>query len=105
MLELISGKTGSGKSWYCLEKIKEKLLQEPMGKAILLLVPEHMTYRVERQLADMMADLGKGISRCYVFGFRRFAYQVMQETGGGLEPGLTELGRQLLLKKILQNRS
>lgn len=105
MLELISGKTGSGKSWYCLEKIKEKLLQEPMGKAILLLVPEHMTYRVERQLADMMADLGKGISRCYVFGFRRFAYQVMQETGGGLEPGLTELGRQLLLKKILQNRA
>lgn len=107
MLEIISGRAGTGKTWYALEKIKEELLSNPMGPAIILLLPEHMTYKLERQLANLLADAapGKGFSRCYVYGFRRFAYQILQETGGGLEPGLTELGRHLLLKQILDRRA
>lgn len=104
MLEIISGRAGSGKTAYCLAQIKERLLAEPMGRGIILLLPEHMTYKVERQLAAMLSSEGKGFSRCYVYGFRRFAYQVLQEAGGALEPGLTELGRQLLLRQILDRR-
>lgn len=104
MLELICGRAGSGKTAYCLDTIQKELLARPMGPAIILLLPEHMTYKVERQLAMMMAEKGAGFVRCYVYGFRRFAQQVLAETGGGLEPGLTELGRQLLLKKILGNK-
>lgn len=104
MLEIISGRAGSGKTAYCLERIKNSLLKEPAGRAIILLLPEHMTYKLERQLAAMLSAEGKGFSRCYVYGFRRFAYQILQETGGGLEPGLTELGRRLLLRRILDRR-
>ncbi len=104
MLELISGRTGTGKSAACLLAIKNKLLQEPEGRPIILLLPEHMTYRAERQLASMLAKEGRGFSHCYIYGFRRFAYQVLQETGGALETGLTELGRHLLLKRLLDNR-
>ena len=104
MLEIISGRAGSGKTAGCLERIKKELVERPDGRAIILLLPEHMTYKVERQLASMLSAEGRGFSRCYVYGFRRFAYQVLQETGGGLEPGLTELGRQLLLRRILDRR-
>ncbi|MDD3114850.1 MAG: PD-(D/E)XK nuclease family protein [Anaerovibrio sp.] len=105
MLEIISGRAGSGKTACCLERIKNELVSEPTGRGIILLLPEHMTYKVERRLASMLAEEGRGFSRCYVYGFRRFAYRVLQETGGGLEQGLTELGRQLLLKQLLDKRS
>ena len=104
MLEIVTGRTGNGKTALCLERIEEKLLGEPAGQKIILLLPEHMTYRVERQLASLLAKKGRGFSSCYIYGFRRFAYQVLQETGGALEPGLTELGRHLLLKKLLDKR-
>lgn len=104
MLEIISGRAGSGKTAYCLAKIKERLVAEPMGRAIFLLLPEHMTYKAEHELASMLAAEGKGFSRCYVYGFRRFAYRILQETGGGLEKGLTELGRILLLRRLLDKR-
>lgn len=104
MLEIISGRAGSGKTAYCLEQIRNKLLAQPVGDAIILLLPEHMTYKAERELAAMLAKEGRGFCRCYVYGFRRFAYQILQETGGGLEPGLTDLGRQLLLRQLLDRR-
>lgn len=104
MLEIISGRAGSGKTSYCLDRIKDELLEQPDGRAIIMLLPEHMTYKVERELASMLAAEGRGFARCYVYGFRRFAYRILQETGGGLEQGLTELGRQLLLKRLLDRR-
>lgn len=104
MLEIIYGRAGSGKTAYCLNAIKKELLQSPFGRPIILLLPEHMTYKVERQLASMMSEAGSGFVRCHVYGFRRFAYQVLANNGGGLESGLTELGKHLLLKKIINRR-
>lgn len=105
MLEFITGRSGTGKTSYCIDRICQEIEKNPMGPAIILLLPEHMTYKIERQIATRLANSGYGFVRCYVYGFKRFAYQVLQETGGGLEPGLTELGRQLLLRKILHDRS
>ena len=104
MLEIITGRAGSGKTAYVLEQIHKELVTRPLGKAIILILPEHMTYKVERQLAIMLDGQGKGYMRCQVYGFKRFAYQVLQETGGGLEQGITDMGRQLLLKRILDKR-
>lgn len=60
MLEIVTGRTGSGKTALCLERIEEKLFGEPAGQKIILLLPEHMTYRVERQLASLLAKKGRG---------------------------------------------
>jgi len=79
-------------------------MERPLGPSIILLLPEHMTYKVERQLANRMAQQGRGYMRCQIYGFKRFAYQILQETGGGLEQGITDMGRQLLLKHILDQR-
>ena len=101
MLEFITGRAGSGKTTACLQAVCRQLAQDPSGPALLLLLPEHATYKAERRLAAMTSRDGGGFMRAMVFGFRRFARQVLLETGGGVYPRITEIGRRLLLKKIL----
>ena len=104
MLEFIIGRAGSGKTRVCLEAVQAELRRNPLGPALILLLPEHMTYKVERQLAASMKGQGDGYMRAAVFGFRRFARQVLLETGGGVYPRITEIGKRLLLKKALEKQ-
>ncbi|MBQ1889439.1 MAG: hypothetical protein II160_01895, partial [Selenomonas sp.] len=83
-LDFIIGRAGTGKTQACLAAMRAKMQQEPLGPALILLLPEHMTYKVERELATMMEKNGQGFFRAYVFGFRRFARQILMETGGEL---------------------
>ena len=99
MLDFMIGRAGTGKTEACLQAMRQKMQQEPMGPALILLLPEHMTYKVERQLALSMPS--GGFLRSYVFGFRRFARQVLLETGGAVRPRITEIGRRLLLTRVL----
>lgn len=101
MLEYILGRAGTGKSHCCLDKLREELSKNPLGPALVLLLPEHMTYKAERSLASLVPG---GYMRCHVVGFRRLARQILLETGGAIYPRLSETGRQLLLKKILLRR-
>ena len=103
MLEFIIGRAGSGKTEECLRAMREEMQRQPLGPALILLLPEHMTYKVERQLASSMGPAG-GFMRGYVFGFRRFARQVLLDTGGAARPRITEIGRRLLLKRVLHER-
>lgn len=99
-LDFIIGRAGTGKSHSCLSAMRDKMMQDPLGPALILLVPEHMTYKVERELAASMPD-GQGYFRGHVFGFRRFARQILLETGGAGITRISEVGRRLLLRKLL----
>lgn len=99
-LRLLLGRTGSGKTHQCLEEIRARLRQEPQGRPLVLILPEHATFQTERALADT-PGLG-GFSRASVFGFRRLAHRVLLETGGAMRPQINELGKRLLLGKLLR---
>ncbi len=71
-----------------------------MGTPLILLVPDHMTYRMERELAALVPR-GKGYFRAYVFGLRRFGRHILLETSPSLAPRISEVGRRLILRKIL----
>ena len=103
MLEFIVGRAGTGKTHACLAAMKKAMEENPLGPALVLLVPEHMTYRMERELATSIQK-GNGFLRAYVLGFRRFARQILLETGGSSRPRITEVGRRLLLRRILEKR-
>ena len=103
-LEFILGRGGSGKTHACLQDMRERMEQDPMGPALIVLLPEHMTFKVERRLASSVPQ-GRGFLRSYVFGFRRFARQVLLETGGAVLPRISEIGRRLLLRHILTARA
>ena len=100
-LDFIVGRSGTGKTRQCLDSICAAIEEAPLGDPLVLLVPEHMTYKMERLLAESLPGNGQGFMRAVVFGFRRFARQVLLETGGAGLPRISDVGRQLLLRKLL----
>ena len=96
------GRAGSGKSYFSLGEIRAEVRQDPLGVPLILLVPEQATYQMELQLAAT-PDLG-GMLRAQVLSFRRLGWRVISESGGGLGVTLGELGKRMLLHRILLQR-
>ena len=100
MLELIIGRAGTGKTFRCLDQLKHLIRSAPLERQYLL-VPAYMTYKLERELAEMTG----GSLNTYVLSFQRFAQQTLNELGGAITPRISDIGRRLLLKKILIDRN
>lgn len=98
-LRFVFGRAGCGKSTVCLEEIRQELRQRPWGAPLILLVPEQATYQMEVALANT-PDLG-GSLRAQVLSFRRLAWRVFSETGGGQRVLIGAIGKQMLLRRIL----
>ncbi|WP_240416579.1 helicase-exonuclease AddAB subunit AddB [Paenibacillus periandrae] len=102
-ITFIIGRSGSGKSNYCLNEIKERLLLKQSGNPIILLVPEQATFQAEHDLVTS-PGLG-GLMRAQVLSFRRLAWKVMQETGGTASGVMIDdSGKKMLIQHILQKR-
>jgi len=101
-VQFILGRAGSGKTHFCLEAIREQLRLSQRGPALVMLVPEQATYQTERALVTT-PGLG-GYGRAFVLSFRRLAYQVLLEVGGGSLPPLEAAGKQMVLRSIVKRR-
>ncbi|MGP1470085.1 MAG: helicase-exonuclease AddAB subunit AddB [Schwartzia sp. (in: firmicutes)] len=102
-VDILIGRSGSGKTHTCLQEMAAQMEDASLGAALLLIVPEHMTYKAERKLASL--TLGRGTMRGQVFGFRRLAWRLLQEMGQAARPRLTTVGQRLILKKITAARA
>jgi ATP-dependent helicase/nuclease subunit B len=98
-LRFILGRAGSGKSTQCLEEIQKEVLTDPFGAPLILLVPEQATHMMEMSLAHS-PELG-GILRAQVLSFRRLAWRIFSETGGGQKVLIGEVGKRMLLRRLL----
>ncbi|NMA14049.1 MAG: helicase-exonuclease AddAB subunit AddB, partial [Clostridia bacterium] len=99
-LRFIIGRAGSGKTYKCLEEIRQRLLKNLQGMPILFIVPEQATFQTEKALAESPELMGS--IRAQVLSFRRLAWRVLQEVGGGARQHIGELGKQMALRKILE---
>ncbi len=99
-LEFILGRAGTGKTESCLRTMRDAMEREPLGNLLLLVVPEHMTYQAERELVSRMR--GRGMMRGFVSGFRRLAWRASEKSR---LPRMTEIGKRLILKKIVGKRA
>ena len=97
-VRFILGRAGSGKTTYCLDAMARISKTEPVGAPMIFIVPEQATFQMERELA---LRCGGGTFRAQVLSFQRLAYRMLQMRGGHL-PIMSELGRQLALRRILQ---
>lgn len=103
-LRLIFGRAGTGKSTLCLEEVRQEIEFDPFGAPLILLVPEQATHQMEVKLAHT-PELG-GILRAQVLSFRRLGWRVFSETGGGQKILIGEVGKRMLLRRLLlKNRS
>jgi len=100
MLHLLLGRAGSGKTTQCLQEIERELRRENDGPALLYLVPEQAAFQAEYTLATR-PGLG-GTMRAQALSFRRLAWKVLQETGGGRRLFIDDTGKGMVLRKILE---
>ncbi|MED4403120.1 helicase-exonuclease AddAB subunit AddB [Metabacillus fastidiosus] len=99
-IKFILGRSGSGKTDWLLNDIRSKLFAEPLGKPIIYLVPDQMTFGAEYELIKT-PDLA-GMIRAQVFSFSRLAWRVLQETGGMARHYLSSSAIQMMLRKLVE---
>lgn len=101
-VRFIIGGAGSGKSQTCLEELTAAALASPSGPPLILLVPEQATFQVEQAL--LSSGRLKGIVRAQVLSFKRLAWRVAQKAGGLSLPPLSDLGKRMVLRALLERR-
>ncbi|KKI93556.1 ATP-dependent helicase [Bacillus sp. SA1-12] len=99
-IQFILGRSGSGKTEEILNQIRDKLFEEPIGRPIIYLVPDQMTFGAEYELIKT-PNLG-GMIRAQTFSFSRLAWRVLQETGGMTRHHLSSTGIQMMLRKLVE---
>ncbi|MEW5921987.1 MAG: helicase-exonuclease AddAB subunit AddB [Bacillota bacterium] len=102
MIRLLIGRAGSGKTTLCLEQIVKELHRGKDGPALIYLVPEQAAFQAEYALATL-PGLGGSI-RAQVLSFRRLAWRVLQETGGGRRLFIDDTGKGMVLRKVLERQ-
>lgn len=67
-----------------------------------MLVPEQASFQTEHALSELTGS--GGYIRAQVLGFRRLASRVLQETGGATRVPLGEMGKRMVLRRLLERR-
>ena len=77
-MKLVLGRAGSGKSYYCMNEIKENLFNEFDG-ALIYIVPEQFSLTAEYDVSDIIGR--GGILEVDVMSFKRLCYRIYNEFG------------------------
>ena len=97
-LRFVYGKSGSGKSTFVFDEIKNQING---NRKIYIITPEQFSFTAERELLDVV---GTGAAlNAEVLTFNRMAYRVMNEIGGSTKTSLSSCGKAMLIYNILLN--
>ena len=95
MINVICARQGGGKTTNIMELIK----QIPKNEQAFLIVPEQSTYENERMLFDRLAV--NGLMNVQVMSLQRLAYRVAETTPLKNKTILTQEGKGLILKHVI----
>lgn len=98
-LRFIFGRAGSGKSYYCLNEIKNKVESGAVHKLIML-VPEQFSFQSERNLLRTVG--AGGIIKAEVLSFKRLCHRVFDQVGGVTHKRINEAGKCMIIYKIME---
>ncbi|MHC4647008.1 MAG: PD-(D/E)XK nuclease family protein, partial [Planctomycetota bacterium] len=97
-VQFILGRSGTGKTSYCIRAIVDAL-REPSNRPLILLVPEQASYQAERAiLSDKSVS---GYSRLNVLSFDRLQFLLL----GKNTARPAQLARQIIIHKLLRANS
>ncbi len=97
-LRFIYGRSGSGKTRYCLNQLKSKI-EKGAAHPLILLVPEQYTHQAEKDLITLLGT--GGVLGTRVLSFRRLAFRVFNEAGGITYPHLHPAGKCMIIYRLL----
>ncbi len=99
----VLGPAGAGKTFLCLEEIRQALADEPQGAPLVFLAPKQATFQLERQLLEDPAL--PGYTRLQILSFERLAQFVLTQLRQPLPPLISEDGRSMVLHALLARRN
>ena len=97
-LRIVYGKSGSGKSKFCVSEIAKLIENE---KKIYIITPEQFSFTAEKKLMDELKS--KAVMNAEVLTLSRMTYRVMQEIGGSKKIMLSKCGKAMTIYSILNN--
>ncbi|MHC4728743.1 MAG: PD-(D/E)XK nuclease family protein, partial [Planctomycetota bacterium] len=97
-VQFILGRSGTGKTSYCINAIVNALL-EPGVQQLILLVPEQATYQAER--AILCDERIAGYNRLNVLSFDRLQFLLSGKNTA--RPALSRIGRQMIIHRLLRD--
>lgn len=102
MLQLLLGRSGTGKTRRVLEELTHLARQED-DRPLVLLVPEQFSFESERTLLEALGPRQAG--RIRVLSFTRLAETVFREIGGLAGRQMDDATRALLMSQALEQVS
>ena len=100
-LQLILGNAGAGKSHFLFTHIIEEATKNP-EKTYLVIVPEQFTMQTQKELVRLSPQ--HGLMNIDITSFQRLALRIFAEVGGKQIPVLEEVGKTLVVQRIIQER-
>ncbi len=100
-VRFILGRSGSGKTSYCVKALVDALLEPGSTNPLILLVPEQASFQAEHAIfADKRIT---GYSRLHVLSFDRLQFLLFGKNTA--RPELSRIGRVMAIHKILRENS
>ena len=100
-VQFITGPAGSGKSTYVMRTIADTL-QRDRRKKIIIMVPEQATFCYQYELIEKYGLTG--VLTLEILSFQRLARTMMQQTGGLACRTIDDLGKLLVMRRLLQSQ-
>lgn len=97
-LKLVLGGSGRGKTYYIQHHVIKEAAKNP-DRNYIIVVPEQFTLATQKELVSL--SKAKGILNIEVQSFLRLAFRIFSETGAGNQPVLDDMGKTMILKKVL----
>jgi ATP-dependent helicase/nuclease subunit B len=100
-VRFILGRSGSGKTSYCIKALVDALLEPDGANPLILLVPEQASFQAERAIfADKRIA---GYSRLHILSFDRLQFLLFGKNTA--RPELSRIGRVMAIHKVLRENS
>lgn len=98
-IRFIYGRSGTGKSKFCIDEIKNNISEKGNKNRLILLVPEQYTFTVENKILKSIGE--HAFLRTEVLSFKKMAHEVFEQYGGRVKEIIKESGRNMLIHRVL----
>lgn len=98
-LRFIYGKSGTGKTTFCFNEIKELINS---NQKVYIITPEQFSFTAENNLMRICDK--NAVMAAEVITFERMAYRIINEVGGVSNKSITNSGKAMLLANIIEKQ-
>lgn len=97
-LRLVYGRSGTGKTQFLLDEIKNKVNE---NKKIYIIVPEQFSFSMEQRLLNTISK--ESVINAEVLTLSRMGTRVISEVGNGNKNKLSKIGKAMLVYSCIEN--